>query len=352
MIVVIPSNRAINLAYFHPLIDSGARFIVVDDSPGTIKIDHPQFKVYSWEDRKKLLGENEIAIPRRNGACRDLGFVIAWREANDDEIIVALDDDCEVYERDFATQVQESLSGKARPVANAPGVHLNVLDVYANCPDHLFPRGFPYSSRGAYRRCTFDGTQSKDVKFSLGLWKNIFDVNAIDKLNGPAFIHPDIELAHPSVIIPPGKLISVCSMNMQFRREVIPAAYQLPMHVEVMPHWVIDRYGDIWGGFILKTLMDIRGDAMAAGGPMIRHLKEGNFQRNIWQEHICHLVNDEFIEILLRAKETIRPSSYADMMAHLAELIDKSAATASTMLRPYLLHLAPAMRAWVTILKM
>jgi hypothetical protein len=87
-------------------------------------------------------------------------------------------------------------------------------------------------------------------------------------------------------------------MNMQFRREMIPAVYQLPMHVPVMPHWVIDRYGDIWGGFILKLLMDIKGDAMAAGGPMIRHMKEGNFQRNIWQENICHMLNDEFIAIL------------------------------------------------------
>jgi hypothetical protein len=44
--------------------------------------------------------------------------------------------------------------------------------------------------------------------------------------------------------------------------------------------------------------MDIKGDAMAAGGPMIRHMKEGNFQRNIWQENICHMLNDEFIAIL------------------------------------------------------
>ena len=111
--------------------------------------------------------------------------------------------------------------------------------------------------------------------FNLGLWREYFDVNAIDKLQGPQFCYPDAELQHDSVILPDASLISVCSMNMQFRREVIPAVYQLPMHVEVMPGWVIDRYGDIWGGFILKTLMDLRGDRMAAGGPMIRHLAGG-----------------------------------------------------------------------------
>jgi hypothetical protein len=81
MIVVIPSNRSINLDHLGPLIESGARFVVVDDSPGSIRIDHPQFRVFSWADRERLLGAHDVAIPRRNGACRDLGFVVAWKEA-------------------------------------------------------------------------------------------------------------------------------------------------------------------------------------------------------------------------------------------------------------------------------
>lgn len=49
-------------------------------------------------------------------------------------------------------------------------------------------------------------------------------------------MHPNAKLKVPSVIVENEKLISVCSMNMQFRRELIPAVYQLPMHVEVMPN--------------------------------------------------------------------------------------------------------------------
>jgi Reversibly glycosylated polypeptide len=350
MIVVIPSNRSINLEYLQPLIDSGARFIIVDDSEGSIRVPHPAFKVYSWQDRRALLGDNEIAIPRRNGACRDLGFVMAWKEADNDEIIVALDDDCQVYTDTFAGDVERSLSTAPRPVAHCTGLHLNVFDIYAGAPNHLFPRGFPYAARGSYQRCTYTQGVATPVKFSLGLWKNVFDINAIDKINGPTYDHPDIELAYSSVIIPPGKYISVCSMNMQFRREMIPAAYQLPMHVPVMPHWVIDRYGDIWGGFILKLLMDIKGDAMAAGGPMIRHMKDGNFQRNLWQENVCHMVNDEFIAILEDTRPQIRPAGYVDMMAALAEIFNQRTNGASTMLKPYLAHLNAAIRAWITIL--
>jgi hypothetical protein len=137
---------------------------------------------------------------------------------------------------------------------------------------------------------------------------------------------------------------------MQFRRSVIPAVYQLPMHVEVMPHWVIDRYGDIWGGFILKVLMDKRGEAMAAGGPMIRHVKDGNVQRNTWQEHLCHLVNDEFIDLLLESAECFAAADYVDMMAALTEQFARRSADASPILKPYLVHLADAMRSWTAVL--
>jgi hypothetical protein len=350
MIVVIPTNREVKMPYLQPLIDSGARFIVIDDTEGSIRIDHPQFEVFNWADRRRLLGDLDVAIPRANGASRSLGFYLAWHRAEQDEIIVALDDDCEVYHADFAQRVQRALASMARPQARAEGRHLNIVDLYAGPPRNLFPRGFPYSERGAYRPCEIREQVMREPKFCLGLWKQIFDVNAIDKIKGPAFCHPDIELQYPSVVISPGNLVSVCSMNMQFRLEVAPAAYQLPMHVEVMPGWVIDRYGDIWGGFILKALMDLKGDAMVVGEPMIRHVKEGNVQRNTWQEHICHMVNDEFLGILAAAVTRIRPASYLEMMAALNDEFRRATSGCSALLKPYFEHLTVALAAWTKAL--
>lgn len=350
MIVVIPSNRAVHLDQLRPLIDAGARFVVVDDSEGSIRVDHPQFRVFHWGDRRRLLGADERAIPRRNGACRDLGFVVAWKEADDDEIVVALDDDCVVEESDFAARVERVLGPAPRPEARVEGLHLNVLDCYRDVPDHLYPRGFPYSARVDYRRCRFVPGATGNVTFSLGLWRDVFDVNAIDKIHGPPFAFPDPALHHESVLVPAGKLVSVCSMNMHFRRSVIPAVYQLPMHVEVMPHWVVDRYGDIWGGFILKVLMDKRGESMAVGGPMIRHRKDGNVPRNTWQEHLCHLVNDEFIDLLHESAASFGPGSHREMMGALAGEFARRAGGSSPILKPYLLHLADAMEAWVRVL--
>lgn len=351
MIVIIPSNRKIKLDYFTPLIESGARFIVVDDTEGSIRVDHPQFRVYNWNDKNRMLGMLNIGFPKKNGACRDFGFYLAWKEAEPEEIIIALDDDCQVYHPDFALQAEKILSSDSRPVVSAEGEHLNILELYRDMPDHLFPRGFPYSARVGYKGMTVKEPIQKKVTCSLGLWKNIFDINAIDKIQGPSYCFPDARLKYASVIIEKSKLISVCSMNMIFRKEIIPVVYQLPMHVEVAPGWVIDRFGDIWGGFILKMLMDIKGEGLAAGEPMINHLRDGNYLRNLWQEHVCHLVNDEFIDLMKEAGEAIRPTEYLDMMAELNEGLKDKTGGASALLKPYLAHLTVAMDAWIKALQ-
>jgi len=350
MVCVIPSNRQINLNYLAPLIDAGVRFIIVDDSEGKVNLNHPLFEIFNWNDRKKILGNHDEYFPRRNGASRDFGFYMAWKNSDPGEIIVALDDDCEIYQDDFAQQVEKSLSSITRPVVSCTAEHLNILDFYTDSDGTIFPRGFPYSERAKAVKSYEKGNSDDVVSFSLGLWKNYFDVNAIDKLNGFEYNFPQAEIKHRSVIIDKNKYISVCSMNMQFRRELIPAVFQLPMHIEIMPGWVIDRYGDIWGGFILKMLMDIRNEAMAVGEPLIRHHKEGNIQRNMWQEHIGHLVNDEFLNILKDIRQNIDPADYLSMMAQVSEQFNHKITHSSILLKPYLKYLCMSFNAWINVL--
>lgn len=350
MIVVVPTAREVSLAHLRPLLDAGARIIVVDDSDGRVDIRHPQVAVYNWSDQDRMLGANARAIPRRNGACRDFGFFVAWREGSPGEAIVALDDDCAVEEADFAAQVEQVLGERRLPVARGAGTHFNILDCYEGIEPNVFPRGFPYSARADHAPWTFADSISGRVAFNLGLWKGIFDVNAIDKLQGPRYEYPDARLRHGSVAVPSGALASLCSMNMQFRRELIPAVYQMLMHVEVMPGWVVDRYGDIWGGFILKTLMDARGDLLSVGAPMIRHLKAGSYTRNIWQEHTCHLLNDEFIDLLLDVRGELRASDYLTMMAQLTDGLARRREKCSMLLGRYLDVQLPALASWVRLL--
>ncbi len=350
MKVVIPSSRAINLKYLEPLIEYGADFIIIDDSEGSIKFKHPGFRFFNRRDIKKILGKSEVSIPRRNGACRNFGFYMAWKECADDEIIIALDDDCEITDSSFPESVDANFSARERAVTSFNGLHFNILDLYQEIPENLFPRGFPYAARLNYKPWIFGKAVKATTKFNLGLWKGVFDINAIDKIYGGEWSHPQARLKSESILVPEGTLISVCSMNMHFRKEIIPAIYQLPMHVEVIPGWPVDRYGDIWGGFILKTLMDLRGDNMTVGAPMINHIKDGDFQRNIWQEHLCHLLNEEFIDFLRSSTGYIEKSDYMSMMFQLNEYFIKNKSRLSKPLKLYFDHLTVCLDSWCRIL--
>lgn len=351
VIVVIPTAREIDLESLTSLIDWGARFVIVDDSDGRIDIRHPQVEVYNWTDQERILGDLLPAIPRRNGACRDFGFYIAWRDAEDEEIVVALDDDC-VTASGFAEAVDSALQGGRYPVAGGSGHHFNVLDLYTSDCSGLFPRGFPYSKRVGYEPWQLGEARGVTPLFNLGLWQGSFDVNGVDKIQRDDWNQPEAELKTANVVVPPGALISVCSMNMHMRAGCIPAVYQWPMHVPVTGEWVIDRYGDIWGGFLLKSLMDRRGDVMTVGSPMIRHDRHASYLRSIWQEHVAHLVNDEVIDAIFRFSEEVDPGSYLDMVGAFAEKLPTMASNATPLIRSYLDHLATALGCWVQALEM
>jgi hypothetical protein len=297
-----------------------------------------------------MLGPLDLGIPRRTGACMAFGFYIAWHDAADDEIIVTFGDDCEITDPAFPTKVRDALSDRPRPIMSGATPSFNILDAYETVEPNLFPRGFPYSQRGSYCPWTPGKTVSKQSAFNLGLWVGAFDVNAVDKIKGPRWDDPEARLRHESVLVPPEPLLCACSMNMQFRQFLLPAVYQLPMHVETMPHWVVDRYGDIWGGYILRRLMALGGDLMSVGAPMIQHNKVAGYQNNLWQEQIGHMINDEFIAFMDASLEDVRAADYLTMMAALHEAMSRRAETTGPMLRPYLDHMLPCLRAWTQAL--
>jgi hypothetical protein len=59
-------------------------------------------------------------------------------------------------------------------------------------------------------------------------------------------------------------------MNLAFRREVIPAFYQLPMDDN---EWDVGRFDDIWSGVFLKRACDVLGKRIYNGRPLCEHNK-------------------------------------------------------------------------------
>lgn len=354
MIVVIPSIRTINTEYIKCLLDSDAEIIVVDDTDEErIKPVSDNMKVLHYSDRKRMLGSLESCIPRKNGACRDFGLWYAYVYGEKDETVICLDDDCEILS-DYRTVAENSLGIKNLPLAQTKNRFYNPLDLY-NLDMEIYPRGFPYEERGKKPDYNYNSSVEGNVVFNLGLWRGVFDVNAIDKLYLSQYSFDTKKLRFGQVVVQKGALVSLCSMNMILKREVIPAIYQLPMNEPIIPEWVINRYGDIWGGYICKKLADIKGDLVSVGEPMINHYKEDTqpeILKNIKQEHYSHIVNIAFCDILDLACADIKPSDYLGMYRELVDNLKKLSVNFPVSIKPYLDPTVVKMEQWVKALNM
>ena len=85
-------------------------------------------------------------------------------------------------------------------------------------------------------------------------------------------------------------------MNTAFVRELTPAYYFLPdLWVN---GWRLSRHDDIWGGYIVKRLMDRRGDLLTYGGPVVEHTKQTALNRVVVLEQWMHLMSMPFYELV------------------------------------------------------
>jgi hypothetical protein len=119
------------------------------------------------------------------------------------------------------------------------------------------------------------GIAGGEVVASQGLWTNVPDLDAVrilmdGDLEGQARTRTTREDFGDDFVAARGNYLTVCSMNLAFRREVIPAFYQLPMDDN---EWDVGRFDDIWSGVFLKRACDVLGKRIYNGAPLCEHNK-------------------------------------------------------------------------------
>jgi hypothetical protein len=117
--------------------------------------------------------------------------------------------------------------------------------------------------------------ETGDVVASQGLWTNVPDLDAVrilmdGDLRGQARTRTTREDYAGDFVAAPGQYLTVCSMNLAFRREVVPAFYQLPMDDNP---WDVGRFDDIWSGVFLKRACDLLETRIYNGTPLCEHNK-------------------------------------------------------------------------------
>ncbi|PSQ18044.1 alpha-1 4-glucan-protein synthase [Halobacteriales archaeon QS_8_69_26] len=222
-----------------------------------------------WFARRGL-GEYADLIPEASHAETSFGLLYMYEGGF--EYGTFIDDDTRPHpEFDFFGGHLRNLAHEgAVEVVGSDEDWVNVL--YQHDGD-LYPRGYPY---GAMDETVETRTERvDDVVVSQGLWTDVPDLDAVrilmdGDLQGQALTRLEREDYDRDFVAAPGDYLTVCSMNLAFRREVVPAFYQLPMDDNP---WDVGRFDDIWSGVFLKRACDVLGTRVYSGTPLCVHEK-------------------------------------------------------------------------------
>jgi hypothetical protein len=224
-----------------------------------------------WYETQEI-EEYAHLVPAKSHAQTSFGLLYLW--ANDFEYGVFVDDDTAPHpDVDFFGTHLATLAFEGEIEAVGSDERwANVL--YQSADEHgLYPRGYPYSAMD--ETVETERIHVEDVVASQGLWTNVPDLDAVrilmdGDLDGQANTRTTREDYGEDFVAARGHYLTVSSMNLAFRREVIPAFYQLPMDDNP---WNVGRFDDIWSGVFLKRAADLLGKHVHNGSPLCRHDK-------------------------------------------------------------------------------
>jgi hypothetical protein len=221
------------------------------------------------------ISEYDHVVPAASHAETSFGLLYMWANSQYEYGVFIDDDTLPHQDQDFFGRHMQNLAfgGEVERVASDEQ-WVNVL--YQNADDHgLYPRGYPYSAMDETVETDTVDIQAGSVVASQGLWTNVPDLDAVrilmdGDLRGQAQTRTSAEDFGDDFVTARGNYLTVCSMNLAFRREVIPAFYQLPMDDN---EWDVGRFDDIWSGVFLKRACDVLDKRIYNGGPLCEHNK-------------------------------------------------------------------------------
>lgn len=325
-VIIIPSIRNI-VADRIASIPEDVDIFVIDDSDGSIRPSRDRMKVFYYDDQRDVMGADYDLIPHKTAACRNFAFYYVWKYT-DHDLIVTIDDDV-VCPPDFMQAYAPVGTHGTWPNVQVDGWYNTIAfaGVTGGEGRTLYPRGFPFWLRTPHPERF--GTAQGRLMCTMGLWSNVLDYDGIDKylFDEDYGALRDVDLRHPLLTVGsrscPTKF-SFCAMNFAFHRDLLPAAYQMPMDREIAPGYPIWRFDDIWAGYVIESLIHHRGDLIAVGNPVVKHLKEGNLRKEVHGEHYGHLMAPYFYGLIDRGMTAVESGSYAAMYLQLFTALEAS----------------------------
>ncbi len=236
--------------------------------------------VFDGSRREEWYEANGVAeygrvVPAASHAETSFGLLYMWADDAFEYGLFIDDDTLPHGNEDYFGRHMENLAfeGEVESVGSDES-WVNVL--YQNADEHgLYPRGYPYSAMDETVETGTAEIEAGEVVASQGLWTNVPDLDAVrilmdGDLAGQAQTRTTADDFGDDFVAARGNYLTVCSMNLAFRREVIPAFYQLPMDDN---EWDVGRFDDIWSGVFLKRACDVLDKRIYNGRPLCEHNK-------------------------------------------------------------------------------
>jgi len=292
---------------------------------------------------RKFKGLSKI-ISYNSTTRRNIGHLKAAEDGA--KVIVILDDDNHITNNKFLHYISHlGKKGNFTEVKSSIGWFNPCSILKTDHKRSIFMRGFPYAKQSIPNKYTFKKNSGR-VVLNLGLWTDDPDVDAVTNLANPTKIL-GLKNGHSTLLISKDTLIPINTQNTSLLTEILPCFYDV-MQGHNFKGLKIDRYSDVWAGFLAKKVIDHMGDKITVGQPLTRHLRNPHDLMNDLKMELWGMILTEKFVKWIEATD-IRGSSYSESYYYLAKKMETKLTNSfdDTNIRKYFKKLSNAMKIWV-----
>ncbi|MGZ4966324.1 MAG: hypothetical protein ACXV97_04040 [Chthoniobacterales bacterium] len=267
------------------------------------------------ENYLKKLPKLAPLIPYDSENRRNVGYLMALESGY--EVLLSIDDDNYCLGETFATCGLVCSDKLTLQAAHSDNGWINFCDMLELQPSYqVFPRGYPYARRTENPAITYSSETGR-VRMNVGLWLAEPDLDAITWLAAPVRAR---KFKGESCLLGQNTWSPINTQNTALHRNLIVSYYCVRMGYPLggMP---IDRFGDIFSGYLSQACIRHLGDRIRVGTPIADHKRNShNYLRDLASEFGGIQVLEPFVEWLHDAK--LEGSTYPETYLALADAID------------------------------
>jgi len=234
-------------------------------------------------------------IPYGNESRRNIGFLMALEDGC--ERLITIDDDNFPCSGDFIGGHETTGGTVERAIYEDQGWHNICEHLELEDGTIVFPRGYPLTARFGKNKNKEKNITDGVVGVTAGMWLAAPDIDATAWINGGGRNAVDWK-GPQKTVLDTGTWTPINTQNTSILRQLLPAYCCIPMGHPV-PGGRIERYGDIWGGYFLQTVMRGGNRFVSFGLPLAEHRRNPhNYSDDLRHEFWGMILTDWLIDRL------------------------------------------------------